>query len=42
MKYLKKWSIYLEDFEIGDTDTSDIKMAKEYNKCFEFIMKDRT
>ena len=29
MKYLKKWSIYLEDFEFGDTDTSDIKMAKE-------------
>ena len=29
MKYLKKWSIYLEDFEIGDTDSSDIKMAKE-------------
>lgn len=29
MKHLKKWSLYLEDFEIGDTDTSDIKMAKE-------------
>jgi hypothetical protein len=29
MKYLKKWSLYLEEFEIGDTDTSDVKMAKE-------------
>ena len=29
MRYLKKWSLYLEDFEIGDTDSSDIKMAKE-------------
>lgn len=29
MKYLKKWSLYLEDFEVNDTDTSDIKMAKE-------------
>ena len=29
MKHLKKWSLYLEDFEVGDTDTSDVKMAKE-------------
>jgi hypothetical protein len=29
MKYLKKWSLYLEDFEVNDTDSSDIKMAKE-------------
>ena len=29
MKYLKKWSIYLEDFEVNNTDSSDIKMAKE-------------
>lgn len=29
MKYLKKWSLYLEDFEVNGTDTSDIKMAKE-------------
>jgi hypothetical protein len=29
MKYLKKWSLYLEDFEVNDTDPSDIKMAKE-------------
>ncbi len=29
MKYLKNWSLYLENFEINDTDTSDIKKAKE-------------
>ena len=29
MKYLKNWSLYLEDFEINVTDTSDIKKAKE-------------
>jgi len=29
MKYLKKWFLYLEDFEVNDTDTSDIKMAKQ-------------
>ena len=29
MKYLKKWSLYLEDFEAKDSDPSDIKMAKQ-------------
>ena len=29
MKYLKKWSLYLEDFEVKDSDPSDIKMAKQ-------------
>lgn len=29
MKYLKNWSLYLEDFEVGVTDPSDIKMAKQ-------------
>jgi hypothetical protein len=29
MKYLKKWSLYLEDLKIEDSDTSDIKKAKE-------------
>jgi hypothetical protein len=29
MKYLKNWSLYLEDFEVNVTDTSDIKKAKE-------------
>jgi hypothetical protein len=28
-KGIKKWSLYLEDFEVNDTDPSDIKMAKE-------------
>ena len=29
MKYLKKYRIFLEDFEIKDTDSPDLKMAKE-------------
>ena len=29
MKYLKNWSLYLEDFEVNTLDTSDVKMAKE-------------
>ena len=29
MKYLKKWSLYLEDYEAKDSDPSDIKMAKQ-------------
>lgn len=29
MKYLKKWNLWLENLEIKDSDTSDIKKAKE-------------
>jgi hypothetical protein len=29
MRYLKKWNIWLENLEIKDSDTSDIKKAKE-------------
>jgi hypothetical protein len=29
MKYLKKWNLWLENLEIKDSDTSDIKMAKQ-------------
>jgi hypothetical protein len=29
MKYLKKWNLYFEDLKIEDSDTSDIKKAKE-------------
>jgi DNA repair exonuclease SbcCD ATPase subunit len=29
MKYLKKYEIFLEDFIVNDTDSPDLKMAKE-------------
>ena len=29
MKYLKKWNLYFEELKIEDSDTPDIKMAKQ-------------
>jgi hypothetical protein len=40
MKYLKKYKIFLEDFEIKDTDSPDLKMAKEKMNTIKSHMAD--
>lgn len=40
MKYLKKYKIFLENFEIKDTDSPDLKMAKEKMNTIKSQMAD--
>lgn len=42
MKYLKKYKIFLENFEIKDTDSPDLKMAKEKMNTIKTQMKEYT